>query len=100
VTRFLSLDIKTRNVLFQKILDASGPIVANQVISFCEEMEPVQVEEFIVRLLEKIDAKGVQAQALRAVLDALRNGKAKGGDWRLAPRTSRKQVANADRRIK
>ena len=98
MTHFLSLDTKTRNILFHRILDASGPIVASQVISFCEEMEPAQVEELLTRLLSKVDSKGAQAQALRAVLEALRCGKVKGGDWRLSPRSSRKQVANASGR--
>ena len=94
MTRFLSLDARTRASLVQGIQEAWCKSDAERIISFVEEMPPEVVVDFLGRV-RAARPDGAAAKSLAAVVDALKTGKPKGGDWRLSPRTSRKQVANA-----
>lgn len=98
MTRFLHLDAKTRNAFVQDIRKTWKKENAEAVISFLEEMELPVISDFVECLGKTLGASDPHVKVLLAVLEALRNGKAKGSDWRLAPRTSRKQVAHADGR--
>ena len=92
---FLSLDTKTRNFLVQGIRSTWSPTSAEQIISYCEEMDPETVTKFVGSMMSLLAAKDPRLKALVSVSEALKGGKTKSGDWRLSPRASRKQVANA-----
>jgi hypothetical protein len=96
--RFLSLDAKTRNAFIRDIRKTWRKVNAEAVISFLEEMELPVISDFVESLSKIKGESDPHVKVLLAVLEALRSGKSKGSDWRLAPRTSRKQVSNASRR--
>lgn len=98
MTQFLHLEAKIRTASVQGIRQTWKKASAEALISFLEEMELPVISDFVESVSKTLGASDPRSKVLLAVLEALRSGKPKGGDWRVVPRTSRKKVVSANGR--